>query len=209
MPAIDIDRDTAHDAAAHELAKPIYPKASLSDRIGEWIDDLLHRLVTGGSALPGGWLTIVVLGLLLAVLVLTAVRVARRAMGSGGDSRLYGTRSRSAAEHRARAEQCAAQGDWAGAIRHRVRAIARELEENEVLGAAPGRTAGELARDAGAVLPALIDDFDTAATYFNDVAYGRRPGAERNYRLVADLDDRVRRESAARTGVSGGTGAPR
>ena len=30
MPAIDIDRDTAHEAAQRELDKPIYPKASLS-----------------------------------------------------------------------------------------------------------------------------------------------------------------------------------
>ena len=28
MPAIDIDRDTAHDAAQRELDKPIYPKGS-------------------------------------------------------------------------------------------------------------------------------------------------------------------------------------
>ncbi len=33
MPAIDIDRDTAHEAAQRELDKPIYPKGSVSQRI--------------------------------------------------------------------------------------------------------------------------------------------------------------------------------
>ncbi|MDA2990982.1 MAG: hypothetical protein O3B27_05430, partial [Actinomycetota bacterium] len=32
MPAIDIDREAAYEAAQHELAKPVYPRASLNDR---------------------------------------------------------------------------------------------------------------------------------------------------------------------------------
>lgn len=58
---IDIDRDAAHDAAQRELSKPIYPNASLTDRLSAWIDRLIYRIVTGGSAVPGGWFTITVL----------------------------------------------------------------------------------------------------------------------------------------------------
>ena len=58
VPAIDIDRDAAHEAAQRELAKPIYPKASLTERLSEWLDDLLYRIVQEGSSLPGGWFTI-------------------------------------------------------------------------------------------------------------------------------------------------------
>ena len=191
MPVIDVDRETAHEAAARELAKPIYPKTSLSERIAAWLNDLLNRVVDSGSALPGGWLTIVVLALLALALLVTAARIAARAMGGRGENHLYGARVLAAAGHRSRAEQLAARGDWAAAIRHRVRAIGRQLEEDGVLSPLAGRTASELAIEAGAVLPEFIGELDAAATAFNDVTYGERPGNRTNYRLVSDLDDRL------------------
>src|ERR1700735_1833295 len=78
MPAIDIDRDTAHNAAQHELDKPIYPKSSVKQRLHEWIPELLYRLLEQGSGVPGGWFTVSVLLTLLAVAVWMAVRIARR-----------------------------------------------------------------------------------------------------------------------------------
>ncbi len=191
MPAIDIDRDTAQEAAARELAKPIYPKTSLSERITTWLNDLLNRVVDSGSTLPGGWLTVVVLALLALALLVTAARIARRAMGGRGGDHLYGARVLAAAAHRAHAEQSAAQGDWAGAIRQRVRAIGRQLEEDGVLNPVAGRTASELATEAAQRLPTFTAEFDTAATAFNDVTYGERPGTPENYRLISDLDDRL------------------
>lgn len=199
MPAIDIDRDAAREAAERELAKPIYPKASLTDRIGEWIDELLNRLVAKGSTVPGGWLTITVLAILVMVALVVAVRIARNTMRTNrsGDYGLFGAHDLTAAEHRATAERAAAQGDWAAAIRHRLRAVARQLEEAGVLNPVPGRTATELALDAGRLLPGFADDFGTAATIFNDVTYGERPGTEAGYRMIADLDDRLPRHSSA------------
>ncbi len=191
MPTIDIDSQTAHDAAAGELAKPIYPKASLTDRIAEWFNEFLHRLTAGAADLPGGWLALVVLAGLAAAAMIVAVRVARRTMGRRGAAGLYGNGIQTAADHRLQAERAAARGDWAGAIRHRVRAIGRHLEEGGVLTVVPGRTAGELARDAGAAVPNLDAEIDTAASLFNDVTYGEQPGSEADYRLVAALDDRL------------------
>lgn len=205
MPAIDIDRETAHEAAARELARPIYPKTSLSDRIAAWLNDLLNRVVDSGSALPGGWLTIVVLALLVLAVLVAAARIARRAMGGRGNDRLFGERVLAAAEHRARAEQLAAEGDWTGAIRQRVRAIGRQLEEDGVLNPAAGRTATELAGEAGRALPDLADELDSATTAFNDVTYGNLEGTQTNYGLVSDLDDRVR----ALGRISGTQGADR
>ncbi len=201
MPTIDIDREAAHDAAARELAKPIYPKASLHDRFAEWVNDVIHRLMIGGSSLPGGWLTVVVLAALVLAAVVVAVRIARRTMGRPGDRRLYGDRTLTAADYRERADVSAAQRDWAAAIRQRVRAIGRQLEEDGAVAPVPGRTAVELAREAGSALPDLAGQFSTAATVFNDVTYGDQAGSERNYRLVADLDDRVCRESAPARGT--------
>ena len=54
----------------------------------------------------------------------------------------------------------------------------------------PGRTATELARDAGGAVPNLASELVRAADAFNDVTYGERPGTESAYRMIADLDDR-------------------
>ena len=207
MPAIDIDREAAREAAERELAKPIYPKASLTDRIGEWIDEFLNRLVAKGSTVPGGWLTISVLVILVLVALIVGVRIARNTMRTSrsGDYGLFGAHELTAAEHRAAAERASAQADWAAAIRHRLRAVARQLEEAGTLNPVPGRTANELAHDAGELLPEFATDLTLAATTFNDVTYGERPGTEAGYRMVADLDDRLRTHSPP---VAGATGVP-
>jgi hypothetical protein len=193
MATIDIDRDAAHDAAQRELGKPIYPRPSLTDMIYNWIQELLYRLVANSSKVPGGWFTIAVLLILLAVGVVIAVRIARRAMRTsrGDTSTLFGSSALSAAEHRATAEQYAASGDWAPAIRHRLRAVARQLEENGVLDPVAGRTATELARAAGRALPSLADELTLAVEAFNDVTYGERPGLEAQYRRIASLDAKL------------------
>ncbi len=201
MSVIDIDREAAREAAEDELAKPIYPHASLSDRIAEWFNDLMFRMMTAGADLPGGWFTITVLGVLILAGALVAVRIARSAMGRGSDGRLYRSRMQSAAEHRARAEQSAAQGHWATAIRHRLRAIGRQLEEDGVLNAVPGRTAAELAEDTGSALPGFATELLSAAAIFDDVTYGHRPGTAQHYQLIADLDVRVRQSVGGHTGA--------
>jgi hypothetical protein len=207
VPTIDIDSDAAHDAAQRELQKPIYPKPSLTERLVEWLNELGYRLASSGASLPGGLFTLSVLLILLVVAVVIAIRIARRTMRTnrGGSYALFGEQELSAAEHRATAEQLAAAGDWAAAIRHRLRAVARELEDTGVLDAIPGRTATELARDAGKALPALSAELTQAASSFNDVTYGGRPGTESAYRMIADLDDHLRfhtRASADATTVA-------
>jgi hypothetical protein len=194
VPTIDIDRDAAHEAAQHELAKPIYPKASLTERLMDWIDELFYKLASATAKVPGGWFTVSVLAILLVIAIVVAVRIARRTMRTNrrGEAALFGEHELSAAEHRATAEQYAAAGNWAAAIRHRLRAVARQLEESAVLDPVPGRTATELARDAGRVIPRLAGELSRAAEAFNDVTYGERPGTEPAYRMVADLDDHLR-----------------
>lgn len=198
MPTLEIDRDAAHEAAQRELGRPIYPKTSLTERFINWISELLYKLTVEGASVPGGWFTITVLLILLAVAVVVAVRIARRAMRTnrGGSLALFGEHELSAAEHRATAQQHAALGNWAAAIRHRLRAVARQLEENAVLDPVPGRTATELARDAGRAIPNLSAELLRAADAFNDVTYGERPGTESAYRMIADLDEHLRRHTA-------------
>ena len=197
MSAIDVDRDTAHQAAQRELDKPIYPKGSLAQRLYEWIHDLLFRVIEKGSSVPGGWFTLSVLFVLLVVAIVIAIRVVRLTIRTrrGGDYQLFDTGQLSADQHRAIAERFAVEGNWAAAIRHRLRAVARGLEEARILDPVPGRTANELATDAGARLPHLAFELSEAATAFNDVTYGERPGTLAAYQLIAGLDDHLRSRS--------------
>jgi len=199
MPSIDIDRDGAHQLAQDELNKPIYPHPSLGEKVGHWINHILYRMLEASSHVPGGWFTTTVLLILLAVAVVIAVHVARKTLRTNrrGDSQLFEATELTAAQHRATAEGYAAEGNWAAAIRHRLRAVARQLEEAGVLNPNLGRTANELARDAGAVLPHLAGEMSQAATAFNDVTYGERPGTRAAYQMIADLDDHLRSRSPA------------
>lgn len=209
MPSIDIDRDAAHQVADIELNRPIYSKGSASQQFAEWVNELLYRLLEKTASIPGGWFTITVLLILLAIAVAIAVHVARRTMRTnrGGDYLLFEAAQLTAAQHRTTAESCAAQGDWVAAIRHRLRAVARHLEETGVLEPAPGRTANELASHAGAALPHLGDELSEAATAFNDVTYGEQPGTEDAYRMIVALDDHLRSRSPAVPPAAGQTGA--
>lgn len=193
LPAIDIDRDTAREAAQQELAKPIYPRPSPKQQLIDLFETLVRQLIIKGAEVPGGWFTISVLLIMIGVALMVGIRIVRVTMAtSRGDHVLFGPAQLSAAEHRAAAEGCAASGDWGEAIRHRLRAMARELEQAGVVNALPGRTANELARDAGAALPELADEFRRAAETFNDVSYGELPATEAGYSAVAALDDRLR-----------------
>lgn len=199
MPAVDIDRDAAHEAAQRELDKPIYPKGSLAQRLHEWFHELLYRLMEKGASIPGGWFTVSVLVILLIVALAVAIRVARHTMRThrGHDSQLFDAGELSAAQHRATAEGFAAEGNWTAAIRHRLRAVARHLEETGILTPSPGRTANELAWEAGARITHRAFELSRAATAFNDVTFGERPGTPAAYQMIADLDDHLRFRSAA------------
>ena len=194
MATVEIDRDAAREAAERELSKPIYPRPSLLDRVNEWLNELVHRLMVNGSDLPGGWFTLALLAALVVIAILVAVRIARRTIRTsrGSNEELFGSTGFSAAEHRATAERSAAEGNWSSAIRHRLRALARQLEEDGVLQPVPGRTANELAREAGQALPELREELSYAATCFNDVSYGEQPGNAAEYDRIADLDKRLR-----------------
>ena len=122
-------------------------KASAGQQFMDWINELLYRLLQKTASVPGGWLTTTVLLILLVVAVIAVIHLARRTMRTkrGGDYALFEAAQLTAAQHRATAESYAAEGNWTAAIRHRLRAVARQLEETGVLEPAPGRTANELA----------------------------------------------------------------
>jgi hypothetical protein len=74
-----------------------------------------------------------------------------------------------------------------------------ELEERGILAPRLGRTADELAAEAGRLLPALGTDLGSAARLFDDVRYGDRDGTPAGYALVKRVDAEIR---SARVTVS-------
>jgi hypothetical protein len=109
----------------------------------------------------------------------------------------------SAADHRQRAARLAGAGDYAEAILEAVRGIARQLEERSVLSPRLGRTADEIAAEAGLALPAEAAALHDAARLFDDICYGERPGTAAGYALVRDLDARLQSARPAEPSTSG------
>jgi hypothetical protein len=195
-----IGRDEARELARRELEKPVYQRDKPSwlgrflERLGDWLQGLFNRVSTPnahGSA--PGWLSvaIIVLILLAAIGLVLWVMRGRRLARSRAEALLEETPS-TARDHRSAADEHAAAGRWPEAIRERLRAIARDLEERAVLGPRPGRTADELATEAGEALPDLAGPLREGVRIFDDVWYGDRPGTAEQYVELTRLDERVR-----------------
>ncbi|MCO5969172.1 DUF4129 domain-containing protein [Actinoallomurus soli] len=194
-----IARDPARELARRELGKPIYHQDDPSfferilNKISDWLNALYHRFTDVGGGAGGGWLGIVVLLVILAVVV-GAVwwRIGSVRRNAAGPGALLGEAVTTAEDHRATAERHAAAGQWPEAIRERLRAIARDLEERAIVPPRPGRTADELATEAGTALPDHADALASGVRLFDDVWYGGRQGDADGYRALVDLDDRLR-----------------
>jgi hypothetical protein len=195
---VELGRDEAAQLAREELAKQVYRDAGpgLVVRVVRWLLERAGRLLDGVAGVsPGGYAGVVVV-LLLVVVAVVAVRLKVGPLGrsEAREQALFSGRARTAAEHRAAADAHAAAGEWAEAVRERLRAVVRSLEERAVLDERPGRTADEAAAEAGLALPAVAADLRQAARLFDDVWYGDRPaGPESDARLRA-IDERVRAE---------------
>jgi hypothetical protein len=193
----DLTREGARDAARQELSRQPYVDAQppllvrlfgkLITTLGEWLDRAL-------SAVPGGPVSVAVLVLLVLALVAVVLHragpLARR--GPTREALFAGSAVRTAQEHRELAETAAAQGRWADAVRERLRAVVRELESRGALDPQPGRTAGEVARDGGAAVPAIAGDLRRAAVLFDEVWYGGRDADAGTYAELVGVDERVR-----------------
>jgi len=195
-PPIDISREAAADAARRELSRYIYAneEPNLLWRAISWLRDRLADLaITLGDAVPiGRWAL-----LILPLLVVIALAVIRWRVGPVAATRavtgpVFGPAVRTAAEHRAAAEEAAARGDFATACRERFRALVKDLEERTILDPRPGRTADETAREVAAVSPDAAGPVTTAARRFDEVQYGARPASADDYAAIGAADDAVR-----------------
>ncbi|KRV47650.1 hypothetical protein AQ490_04435 [Wenjunlia vitaminophila] len=189
---VTIPRDPAREAARRELSEPVYHQddPNLIQRGIDWIWDTIGDLLSATSgAAPGGWvgIAVIVLVVLLAALALR-LRLGRLRTPTGGERALFDERPLTAAEHRAAAERHSAAQHWDAAVRERMRALVRGLEERTLLDPRPGRTADEAATAAGRVLPEHAARLRAAARAFDDVCYGGRHAGPDTYQHLRDLD---------------------
>ena len=188
-------RDAARRAAQQELSRHDYDAArpSLLVRlIGRAVRAVLSAFDAASARVPGGRAGLVLLlVLLVGMVVLLLVRL--RPTGSGvRRETVFGTGSTvSSGEHRDRAQACLTAGDVPGAVRERMRAVVRLLEERGVLDPRPGRTAVEVARDAGARVPGLAGPVREAASLFDEVVYGGRRADRAAYEQMVALDEAI------------------
>lgn len=194
LPGIeDLTREGARRAAQRELLDHRYDDARppLVVRFaGAVVRRLLHLLDATSSRVPGGGAGLLLLVLLVVGVTVLLVRV-RPGRRPAGTPVFGGGPARTADGHRALADQAAGAGDWAGAVRERLRAVVRELEARGVLDPRPGRTAGEVHRDASAAVPALTEPLLRATMTFDEVWYGGRPADASAYAVVVAADQAV------------------
>ncbi|MCL9760393.1 DUF4129 domain-containing protein [Frankia sp. AiPa1] len=212
-----VTRDGARAEAHRELSREIYHRdgAHWWSRILGWIGDRVVDLWSwlfphggpGNSGAPGlGALFLVIAALIIMVALrwwLGPVRrTARHSRAASDDLSSPLTASRLRAE----ADQQAAAGQYALAVRSRLRAIVRMLEDRGVLDPRPGRTAGELVAEVARALggrPAATG-FDStrtdplaaltaAAEIFSETWYGGRPGTASEYQELVDADETLSR----------------
>ena len=187
-----IGRRPAQILARRELAK-----VSIWARI---LHDIGQLFTTSANAVPGGWFGLVVFGVIVALLVIAIVTWARPSAGRRIRARsVLEGKARTAEDYRRSAARLAETGDYTQAIVEAVRAIAAELEERGILRPRLGRTANELAIEAGGELPALASDLRAVTRLFDDVRYGDRPGTAAGYELACQVDARVRAAPATTT----------
>jgi hypothetical protein len=192
-----VTRDGARDEARRELSRDVYGRQhphrpGWLHKVTHWIDHLLDRIFvhTHGSGDYTG------LGILAVVLVVVALAVVlrlwlgpvrRSARSRRPDTDLASLLSARAL--RAEAESFAQAGRYAEAVRSRLRAIVRMLEEKGVLDPRPSRTAGELVTEMGTISATGLDELRQAVAVFNDVWYGGRPADAAGYQAVVRADE--------------------
>lgn len=191
-----IDRIPARELARRELDKPIYhahdpnPVMAALNAVVGWLVDWAGR---AADHVPGRWPGLVALAaLVVALIVAVRLRAGPLRREAGRAVVPAGEEPRTAEQFRAAARRHAEAGEWPAAVADRMRALATELEDRGVVGRLPGRTADELAAEAGAALPARAAGLRDAARRFDALWYGGRPGGAADYRAVAAVDDAIR-----------------
>jgi len=211
------DQNQAQQMAASELANPKYhnlPAAQSSvtalPTIGAPTTPPPPPPPTSSTTTSDPTVILVIIGAIVLVLVLVLVlrtigkpraekdekakkkKKKSEADSGAGETAVFDEELFGAARHRRSAEQAAAAGQWAEAIRERFRAVISTLDERGLLPERPERTADEAARDAGEILPQQHrEPLSAAARAFDEVEYGRYLGSSEGYARICAVDEQI------------------
>jgi hypothetical protein len=192
---VDLGADPARDLAREELARPAYQEAApdpLSAAL-QWLARRIEDLLRAASGVSpgGGWGLLVIVVVLVVVVILVRRRFGPLARTSSVPGAVLGATEFTAAEHRRLAVEHATAGRYDDAVRERMRAIVRSLEERTLLEPRRGRTAGDAAREGGRALPAAAGALQDAARLFDETVYGGRPADADTAGRMRAADDEV------------------
>jgi hypothetical protein len=193
-PPLDPTVDEARAWLSRELSSAAYADdRSLLQRLLDWVDQQLSG-IDGQVAAPGWSLPVVlvVLTLVVAAILLVAVRRSPTAPRTGTVGGVLVESHLTAADYRARAEAALARDDVAAATADAFRAIAASAAERTLLDDVPARTAHEIGSTLALVFPGDAGAVRGAADLFDRVVYGRVPVGAADARGVLDLDARLR-----------------
>ena len=208
-----IGRGAAQRLARDELSKAVYHQSQpLPARIANFIGALLARLFAEASSVTpgGGWTVVALVALVVVPGSVIALRVgplarSARATGPAWDA---GSRGMTARELRDAAAASAAAGDYSTAILQRLRAVVASCEERGILSAGAGRTANEVAAQAGARFPGQYAELVAAARSFDRIRYGGGTGTRGGYERLCALDAALTAAQPAAEPLGQPAGAP-
>jgi hypothetical protein len=209
-PPDPVGGDAARKAAQAELRRREYHRddPGLLSRFLHWVGRRLDALFSGSG---GTHALLIVLVIVLAVVVVFALRAGSPARGTGGarSGALDPLAPVAARDHRRIAEELTAQGRREEALREWLRAAVASIEERGVLPPRPGRTGAATAREAGQLLPAAADDLQAATRAFDEVWFGGRAAREADVTVARSAADAVATARVATTAsVPAGIAAP-
>ena len=189
-------REQARRRAQEELSKPAYgdERPGWLERLIVWLLERFTELrdaTTGSVGIGPWWGMAVIIALVAGSVIVVRRRAGRVARGEAGESTLFLGRARTAAEHRLAADAHAAAQRWDEAVRERLRAVVRAMEERGLLDPRPGRTALEAAADGGAQLPSCAAGLRAGAELFDEVWYGGRGATAGDHAALLELDRKV------------------
>ncbi len=185
----------AREQARRELARTPYQQAkpSLTTRALQWIYEHVIELLNKTTAsVPGGRLGVLLLVLVVVGLAAVVLVRLRPSLRQARTDALFSLASDlTADEHRRLADDLSTRGDHAQAVRERLRAVVRELEQRGVLDPRPGRTADEVAAEAGRLVPTIAAPLRRGVGVFDDVWYGGRSADAASYAVLVEIDAAV------------------
>lgn len=191
---VQVGRDEAARAARSELLKPEYlaERPSWVQRLLEWVFERVGEAMNAAGSGRTAVVTAIVVVLVAVVVIALVWRSGAMLPHRTGSTALFdGDTGTTAAQHRAQAQHYASNGQWDLAVRERLRAMARHIEQAGVLEPRPGRTAEEIATQAGRLFPAIGDDLRAAVRRFEDVWYGQRHATQQDYQRMCAHDERI------------------